>query len=117
MLWLRYCGPLVLSAEGDLVVRPRRESWISDEVVGISHVQASAGEQLALSLGLDGHSAPNDSVDTVRWLDMLVTRICIFIIVVLVALFPCVVRLVGCIRSLLTRVDRLENVAILHGMV
>ena len=53
----------------------------------------------------------------IGWLDILVTGICIFIVVVLVALFPCVVRLVGRIQSLLTRVDRLENAAILHGMV
>ena len=36
--WLRYCSPLVLSPEGDLAVRPRREPWIGDEVVGIGHV-------------------------------------------------------------------------------
>ena len=59
MPWLRYCSPLVLSAEGDLAVRLRREPWIGDEVVGIGYVQASTGEQLVLSLGLDGHSAPN----------------------------------------------------------
>ena len=53
----------------------------------------------------------------IGWLDILVTGICIFIVIVLIALFPCVIRLVGCIQSLLTRVDRLENVAILHGMV
>ena len=117
MYWLRYCRPLVLSAEGDLAVRPRREPWIDDEVVGIGHVQASVGEQLALSLGLDGHSAPNDGVDVVSWLDILVTRICVFIIVVLVMLLPCVVRLVGFIRSLLARVDGFENTTILHGMV
>jgi len=98
-------------------VRPRREPWISDEVVGVGHVQAGAGEQLAFSFGLDGHFASNDGVDTIGWLDVLMTGIYVFIVVVLVALFPCVVRLVGCIRSLLTRVDRLENVAILHGMV
>ena len=56
--WLWYCGPLVLSTEGDLAVRPRREPRIGDEVVGIGHVQASAGEQLAFSSGLDGHSTP-----------------------------------------------------------
>ena len=43
--------------------------------------------------------------------------ICVFIIVVLVVLFPCVVRLVRRIQSLLTCVDRLENTTILHGMV
>ena len=46
-----------------------------------------------------------------------VTRVCIIVVVILIALFPCVVRLVGHIRSLLTRVDRLEDAAILHGMV
>ena len=97
-------------------MRPRREPGIGDEIVGIGHVQASAGEQLALSFGLDEHSAPNDGVDAVGWLDVLVTGICVFIIVVLVTLLPCVVRLVGCIQSLLMRVDRLENAAILHGM-
>ena len=79
------------------MVRPRQEPWIGDEVVGIGHVPTGASEQLALSFGLDGHSAPNDGMDVVGWLDILVTRICIFIIVVFVALFPCVVRLVGCI--------------------
>ena len=74
-------------------------------------------EQLAFSFGLDGHSAPNDGVDAVGWLDILVTGIYVFIIVVLVMLLPCVVRLVGCIRSLLARVDRLEDMSILHGMV
>ena len=98
-------------------MRPRREPWISEEIVGVGHVQASAGEQLAFSFGLDGHFASDDGVHTIGWLDVLVTRVCIVIIVILVALFPCVVRLVGCIRSLLTRVDRLENAAILHGMV
>ena len=113
----RSSSPLVLSAEGDLAVRPRREPRIGDEVVGVGHVQASAGEQLAFSFGLDGHFASNDGVDVIGWLDVLVMGICVFIVVVLVALFPCVVRLVGCIQSLLTRVDRLENTAILHGMV
>ena len=117
MSWLRYCGPLVLSAERDLVVRQRREPWIGDEVVGVGHVQASVGEQLAFSFDLDGHFASNDGVDAIGWLDVLVTGVCVFIIVVLIALFPSVVRFVGCIQSLLTRVDRLENVAILHGMV
>ena len=70
-----------------------------------------------LSFGLDGHFAPNDGVDAIGWLDVLVTRIYVFVVVVLIALLPCVVRLIGCIRSLLTRVDRLENAAILHGMV
>ena len=98
-------------------MRPRREPWIGDEVVGIGHVQASVGEQLALSFGLDGHSVPNDGVDTVGWLDVLVIWICVFIIVVLVTLLPCVVRLVGFIRSLLARVDGFENTTILHGMV
>ena len=99
------------------MVRPRREPRIGEEVIGVGHIQASAGEQLALSFGLDGHFAPNDGVDAVGWLDVLVMGICVFIIVVLVALLPCIVRLVGRIRSLLTRVDRLENAAILYGMV
>ena len=98
-------------------MRPRREPQIGDEVVGVGHVQASVGEQLAFSFGLDGHFAPNDGVDAIGWLDVLVTGICIFIIVVLVTLLPYVVRLVGCIRSLLARVDGFENMAILHGMV
>ena len=98
-------------------MRPRREPRIGDEVVGVGHVQASAGEPLAFLFGLDGHFAPNDGVDAIGWLDVLVTGICVLIIVVLIALFPCVVRLVGRIRSLLTRVDRLKNVTILHGMV
>ena len=117
MPWLMYCSPLVLSAEGDLTVRPRRKPRISDEVIGVGHVQAGASEQLALSFGLDGHSAPNDGMDVVGWLDVLVTGICIFIIVVLVTLLPCVIRLVGFIRSLLARIDGFENTAILHGMV
>jgi hypothetical protein len=86
---------LVLSAKGDLAVRPRREPQIGDEVVGIGHVQASAGEQLAFSFGIDGHSAPNDGVDMVGWLDVLVMGICVFIIIVLVTLLPYIVRLVG----------------------
>ena len=69
------------------------------------------------SFGLDGHFASNDGVDMIGWLDVLVTRIYVFIIVVLIALFPCIVRLVGCVRSLLTRIDRLENAAIFHGIV
>ena len=108
---------MVLSAERDFAVRLRREPRIGEEVVGVGHVQASAGEQLAFSFGLDGHFASNDGVDTIGWLDIVVTGIYIFIIVVLVALFPCVVRLVRRIRSLLMRVDRLENVAMIHGMV
>ena len=99
------------------MVRPRGEPRIDDEVVGIGHIQASTGEQLALSFGLDGHSPPNDGVDVVGWLDVLVTGICIFIIVVLVTLLPYVVRLVRFIRSLLARVDGFENTAILHSMV
>ena len=75
------------------------------------------GEQLALSFGLDGHFASNDGVHVIGWLDILVTGICVFIVVVLVALFPCIVRLVGRIRSLLMRVDRLENATVLHGVV
>ena len=75
------------------------------------------GEQLAFSFGLDGHFASNDGVDAISWLDIFVTGIYVFIIVVFVALFPYIVRLVGRIRSLLTRVDRLENAAILHCMV
>jgi len=98
-------------------VRPRREPWIGDKVVGVGHVQASTGEQLAFSLGLDGHFASNDGVYAIGWLDILVTRICVVIVVVLVTLFPCIVRLVGRVRSLLTRVDRLENVTVLHGVV
>ena len=108
---------MVLSAEGHLTVRPRREPRIGDEVVGIGHVQAGANEQLAPSFGLDGHFAPNDGVDVVGWLDVLVTGICVFIIVVLIMLFPSVVRLVRFIRSLLARVDGFENTTILHGMV
>ena len=99
------------------MVRPRREPWIGVEVVGVGHVQARAGEQLAFSFGLDGHFASNDGADVISWLDVLMMGICVFIIIVLVALFPCVIRLVGRIRSLLTRVDRLEDAAILHGMV
>ena len=98
-------------------MRPRREPRIGDEVVGVGHVQTSVGKQLAFSFGLDGHSASDDGVHAIGWLDVLVTGIRVFIVVVLVALFPYVVRLVGCIRSLLTRVDRFENMAILHGMV
>ena len=98
-------------------MRPRREPWIGEEVVGVGYVQASAGEQLAFLFGLDGHFASNDGVNAIGWLDVLVTGICVFIIVVFVALFPCIVRLVGRIRSLLTRVDRLENAAILHSLV
>ena len=49
--------------------------------------------------GLDGHFASNDGVDMIGWLDVLVTGICVFIVVVLVALFPYVVRLVRCIRA------------------
>ena len=117
MPWLRYCGPLVLSAEGNFVVRPRREPRIGEEIVGVGHVQASAGEQLAFSFGLDGHFASDDGVHAIGWLDVLVTRVCIVVFVILVALFCYIVRLVGCIRSLLTCIDRLENAAILHGMV
>ena len=53
-------------------MRPRREPWVGDEVVGVGHVQASAGEQLTFLFGLDGHFAPNDGVDVVGWLDVLV---------------------------------------------
>ena len=98
-------------------MRPRREPRIDDEAIGVGHVQAGAGEQLAFSFGLNGHFASNDGVDAIGWLDVLVTRICVFVVIVLVALFPYVVRLVGRIQSLLTRVDRLEDAAILHGMV
>ena len=56
-------------------------------------------------------------MDAVGWLDILVTGICIFIIVVLVTLLLCVVRLVGFIWSLLARIDGFENTTILHGMV
>ena len=75
-------------------MRPRREPWIGDKVVGVGHVQASTCEQLAFSLGLDGHFASNDGVHAIGRLDILVTGICVFIVVVLVALFPCIVRLV-----------------------
>ena len=88
MSWLRYCGPLVLSAEGDLTVRPRREPRIGEEVVGVGHVQTSAGEQLAFLFGLDGHFASNDGVDAISWLDVLVMGIYVFIVVVLVTLLP-----------------------------
>ena len=88
MSWLRYCGPLVLSAEGDLAVRPWREQRIGEEVIGVGHVQASAGEQLAFSFGLDGHFASNDGVYAIGWLDVLVMGICVFIIVVLATLLP-----------------------------
>ena len=98
-------------------MRPTREPRIGDEVVGVGHVQTSVGEQLAFSFGLNGHFASNDGVDAIGWLDVLVTGICVFIIVVLATLLPCVVRLVGFIRSLLARVDGFENTAILHGMV
>ena len=117
MSWLWYCGPLVLPAERDFAVRPRREPRIGEEVIGIGHVQASTGEQLAFLLGLDGHFASDDGVHVIGWLDILVTRVCIVVVVILVVLFPCIVRLVGCVWSLLTRVDRLENAAILHSMV
>ena len=117
MSWLRYYSPLVLSAEGDLTVRPRGEPWIGDEVVGVGHVQASVGEQLAFSFGLDGHFASDDGVHVIGWLDVLVMGIYVFIVVVLVTLLPYVVRLVGCIRSLLARVDRFEDTTILYGMV
>ena len=99
------------------MVKPRREPRIGDEVVGIGHVQAGTSEQLALSFGLDGHSAPNDGMDAVGWLDILVMGIYVFIIVVLVTLLPYVVRLVGFIQSLLARVDGFENTTILHAMV
>ena len=102
-----------LSAEGDLAVRPRREPRIGDDVVSVGHVQAGTGEQLAFSFGLDGHFASNGGVHAISWLDILMVGIYVFIVVVLIALFPYVVRLVGRIRSLLTRVDRLENAAIL----
>ena len=98
-------------------MRPRREPRIGDEVVGVGHVQASTGEQLAFSFGLDGHFASNDGVHAIGWLDVLVMGICIFIIIVLVTLLPYVVRLVGFIRSLLAHVDGFENTTILHGMV
>ena len=54
---------------------------------------------------------------SIRRLDVFMTRICIVVVVVLVALFPHVSRLVGHIRSLLARVDSLEDATILHGMV
>ena len=108
---------MVLPTEVDFAVRPRREPWISDKVVGVGHVQASTGEQLAFLLGLDGHFASNDGVYVISWLDILVTGIYVVIVVVLVTLFPCIVRLVGRVRSLLTRVDRLENATVLHGVV
>ena len=87
------------------------------KVVGIGHVLASVGGQLAFSFGLDGHFASNDGVDAIRWLDVLVMGICVFIIIVLVTLLPYVIRLVGFIRSLLAHVDGFENTTILHGMV
>ena len=74
MPWLRYCGPLVLSTEGDLAVRLQRESWIGEEVIGVGHVQASAGEQLVFPFGLDGHFASDDGVHAISWLDVLVTQ-------------------------------------------
>ena len=76
-----------------------------------------AREQLAFSFGLDGHLAADDGVDAISRLDVFMTRVCIVVLVVLVALFPHVIRLVGHIRSLLTRVDSLEDAAILHGVV
>ena len=98
-------------------MRPRREPRIGNEVVCIGHDQASTGEQLALSFGFDGQSATHDGVDVVGWIDILVMGICVVIVVVLITLFPCIVRLVGRVRSLLTRVDRLENATVLHGVV
>ena len=98
-------------------MRPWREPRIDEEVIGVGHVQASASEQLAFSFGLNGHFASDDGVHAIGWLDVLVTGIYVFIVVVLVALFPYVVRLIGCVWSLLTHVDRLENATILHSMV
>ena len=69
------------------------------------------------SFGLNGHLAADDGVHAISRLDVFMMRVCIVVVVVLVALFSRVVRLVGCIRSLLMRIDRLENTAILHGMV
>ena len=100
---------MVLPAEVDFTVRPWRESRIGEKIVGVCHVQASAGEQLAFLFGLNGHFASDDGVHAIGWLDVLVTGVCIVVVVILVALFPCVVRLVGRIRSLLMRVDRLED--------
>ena len=80
-------------------------------------VQESVGEQLAFSFGLDGHFAADDGVHAISWLDVFMTRVCIVVVVILVALFPCVVRLVERIRNLLTHVDSFEDTAILHGMV
>ena len=98
-------------------MRPRREPGIGEQVIGVGHVQTSTGEQLAFPLGLDGHFDSDDGVHAIGWLDVLVTRVCIVVLVILVALFCYIVRLVGCIRSLLMCIDRLENAAILHGMV
>ena len=84
---------MVLSAEGDLAVRPRRKPWISDEVVGVGHIQAGTGEQLVFLFGLDGDFASYDGVDVIGWLDVLMMGIYVFIIVVFIALFPYVVRL------------------------
>ena len=108
---------MVLPAERDFAVRPQREPGIGEEVIGVGHIQASTGEQLVFSFGLDGYFASDDGVHAIGWLDVLVTRVYIVVVVILVALFCCIVRLVGCIRSLLTCIDRLENAAILHGMV
>ena len=56
---------MVLSAEGDFAVRPQREPRIGEEIVGVGHVQASVGEQLAFSFGLDGHFASDDGVHVI----------------------------------------------------
>ena len=88
MSWLRYCGPLVLPAERDFAMRPRREPEIGEEVIGVGHVQASTGEQLAFPLGLDGHFASDGGVHAIGWLDVLVTRVCIVVVVILVRCSP-----------------------------
>jgi hypothetical protein len=98
-------------------VRPGRELGIGDEVVGVDNVQAGLLEQLALTLGLQGHLSTKDRVDGFGGIDVLVTRISILFVVITVTPRSIVNGPWSIILSKLLGVDVLEEATVLHGVI
>ena len=83
---------------------------------GIIDIQACPSEELMLSLGFDRHLATKYGINNVNWVDVLMMRISILVVVILFTIAPVTVvrSLYSIILDDLLCVDILEDTTILH---
>ena len=100
-------------------MRPGGKLWISERTIRAVHVHACPLEESPFPLGFDGDLSSEDGVDHVGWVDVLVARISVLVVILVLLVAPVAFSCCfsGVTLNSLLCIDALEDTTFLHRVV